>query len=322
MMLRSLFRPLRSTELRRRPPMEPRPEASLFRPLRSTELRRRPPMEPRPEAPLLRRLLHRHHPSQLLGKEKFGNAYRQWQKDAPNFNIDGHYPVKELWDRAKSCRSKILAHKGKSVIVVAHNATNQALVETTLGLGMDYFRVMLQSNCGVSVLDFTRKPRDDSPHVCINRLNQPGPKELPMQCFIKRNKKNSTFYLYLTLNQNLISWAISSQYTTAAHLSLSQKHQVVGGADASPASKSAHNLRLVISRLVMHTNSTFSNLEDQEECFADYNALQPKNPPKEKNHLNLLSVVLRNKAPRWHEHLQCWCLNFHGRVTVASVKNF
>lgn len=33
-------------------------------------------------------------------------------------------------------------------------------------------------------------------------------------------------------------------------------------------------------------------------------------------------TALRNKAPRWHEHLQCWCLNFHGRVTVASVKNF
>ncbi|KAK9933683.1 hypothetical protein M0R45_020864 [Rubus argutus] len=33
-------------------------------------------------------------------------------------------------------------------------------------------------------------------------------------------------------------------------------------------------------------------------------------------------IVLRNKAPRWHEQLQCWCLNFHGRVTVASVKNF
>lgn len=33
-------------------------------------------------------------------------------------------------------------------------------------------------------------------------------------------------------------------------------------------------------------------------------------------------TTLRNKAPRWHEHLQCWCLNFHGRVTVASVKNF
>lgn len=34
------------------------------------------------------------------------------------------------------------------------------------------------------------------------------------------------------------------------------------------------------------------------------------------------ALVLKNKAPRWHEHLQCWCLNFKGRVTVASVKNF
>ncbi|CAL4982386.1 unnamed protein product [Urochloa decumbens] len=33
-------------------------------------------------------------------------------------------------------------------------------------------------------------------------------------------------------------------------------------------------------------------------------------------------LILRNKAPRWHDQLQCWCLNFRGRVTVASVKNF
>ncbi|KAG0476926.1 hypothetical protein HPP92_013767 [Vanilla planifolia] len=33
-------------------------------------------------------------------------------------------------------------------------------------------------------------------------------------------------------------------------------------------------------------------------------------------------LVLQNKAPRWHEQLQCWCLNFRGRVTIASVKNF
>lgn len=34
------------------------------------------------------------------------------------------------------------------------------------------------------------------------------------------------------------------------------------------------------------------------------------------------ALVLINKAPRWNEQLHCWCLNFHGRVTVASVKNF
>ncbi|KAK3022097.1 hypothetical protein RJ639_045941 [Escallonia herrerae] len=33
-------------------------------------------------------------------------------------------------------------------------------------------------------------------------------------------------------------------------------------------------------------------------------------------------LILKNKAPRWHEQLQCWCLNFKGRITVASVKNF
>ncbi|GLU07449.1 hypothetical protein SLE2022_244080 [Rubroshorea leprosula] len=33
-------------------------------------------------------------------------------------------------------------------------------------------------------------------------------------------------------------------------------------------------------------------------------------------------LILRNKSPRWHEELQCWCLNFNGRVTIASVKNF
>jgi hypothetical protein len=33
-------------------------------------------------------------------------------------------------------------------------------------------------------------------------------------------------------------------------------------------------------------------------------------------------LILKNKSPRWHEQLQCWCLNFMGRVTVASVKNF
>lgn len=106
------------------------------------------------------------------GKEKFGNAFRQWQRDATNFNIDSHFPVRELWDRARSSWNKILAHEGKSVLVVAHNAVNQALVATAIGLGTEYFRVLLQSNCGVSVLDFIPQPRGGAPHVRLNRLNQ------------------------------------------------------------------------------------------------------------------------------------------------------
>ncbi|GAB2263126.1 hypothetical protein Droror1_Dr00004123 [Drosera rotundifolia] len=106
------------------------------------------------------------------GKEKFGDAYRQWQVDAPNFVIDDHYPVRELWARARSCWNRILAHDSKSVLVVAHNAVNQALIASSIGLGTGYFRRILQSNCGVSALDFIPRAADGSPHVCLNRLNQ------------------------------------------------------------------------------------------------------------------------------------------------------
>jgi tubby and related proteins len=33
-------------------------------------------------------------------------------------------------------------------------------------------------------------------------------------------------------------------------------------------------------------------------------------------------VVLHNKPPCWNEQLAAYCLNFNGRVTLASVKNF
>ncbi|KAL0353837.1 UNVERIFIED_CONTAM: Tubby-like F-box protein 7 [Sesamum angustifolium] len=57
-----------------------------------------------------------------------------------------------------------------------------------------------------------------------------------------------------------------------------------------------------------------------EESSTDSNHDDSKmKRPDSSTHGNL---VLKNKAPRWHEHLECWCLNFHGRVTVASVKNF
>lgn len=66
---------------------------------------------------------------------KFDRLYRMWQRDAPNFIIDGHYPARELWERARGCWNTILEHHGsESVLVVAHNAINQALIATALGL--------------------------------------------------------------------------------------------------------------------------------------------------------------------------------------------
>jgi len=33
-------------------------------------------------------------------------------------------------------------------------------------------------------------------------------------------------------------------------------------------------------------------------------------------------TVMQNKPPKWNEQMQAYCLNFHGRVKLASVKNF
>ncbi|XP_076882684.1 tubby-like F-box protein 8 isoform X2 [Bidens hawaiensis] len=66
----------------------------------------------------------------------------------------------------------------------------------------------------------------------------------------------------------------------------------------------------------MDRSTEFSSSRFSEIMAA---AVSSEVPEDEKSKLPL---VLKNKAPRWHEQLQCWCLNFKGRVTIASVKNF
>ncbi|KAJ8559635.1 hypothetical protein K7X08_003693 [Anisodus acutangulus] len=89
------------------------------------------------------------------GQAKYGETFRQWKIDGPNFVIDGHYPVRELWVRAKAAGTKYWSMKAR--------------------LGTEYFRILLQSNCGVSVLAFTPQPEGGTPSICLNRSNQtPG----------------------------------------------------------------------------------------------------------------------------------------------------
>jgi len=129
------------------------------------------------------------------GKALYGEAYKTWQKDPANFQIDGHYPVRELWERALSCWSDILNSEGTSILVVAHNAVNQALVATATGLGPEYFRQLLQSNCGVSVLDFTpQRIANGPPYVCLDRLNQAH----FQSCSIPPKKKS--YHLFVLLS--------------------------------------------------------------------------------------------------------------------------
>ncbi|MEW5306622.1 MAG: hypothetical protein WDW38_007929 [Sanguina aurantia] len=125
------------------------------------------------------------------GKARYGAQYLQWQKRPAQFEIDGHAPVRELWYRASLAWQQILTQTASSqptqqqqqqqqqspavctpdalttsapsdepddsglLLVVAHNAVNQALICTALGLGPGSFRAITQANAAVTMLQLT-----------------------------------------------------------------------------------------------------------------------------------------------------------------------
>ncbi|TYG59324.1 hypothetical protein ES288_D08G293100v1 [Gossypium darwinii] len=208
-------------------------------------------------------------------------------------------------------------------------------------------------------------------------LKQPGPRNLPNQCIITRNKKNSTFYLYLALSPSFTEKGkfllAARRYRQGAHI------EYIISLDADDLSQGSNAYVGKLSSDFLGTNFTifdsqpphsgakpgssrasrrFASKQISPQVPAGnfkvgqlsykFNLLKSRGPRRmvcsikcplpeentaEYKHLdngkmkmpaNTTSshTVLKNKAPRWHEHLQCWCLNFHGRVTVASVKNF
>lgn len=104
---------------------------------------------------------------------EYRDAYAAWKADPAAFEIDGHLPVVELWDRAAAAWRDLLSDTGTNTLVVAHNAVNQALLCTAMGLPPSAFRKVLQTNAAVSRLTFPNGS-DDTEQLavvveCINR---------------------------------------------------------------------------------------------------------------------------------------------------------
>lgn len=108
------------------------------------------------------------------GKAALGDIYTAWQKTPAEFELDGHAPVRELWYRGSVAWKQIIRaidmkggekdqqeEQGCQCLVVAHNAVNQALICTALGLPSSYFRRLVQSNAAFSVLDFELDSSDN-----------------------------------------------------------------------------------------------------------------------------------------------------------------
>ncbi|KAI4316826.1 hypothetical protein L6164_024766 [Bauhinia variegata] len=241
-------------------------------------------------------------------------------------------------------------------------------------------------------------------------LKQPGPRETPIQCFIKRERMTSTYYLYLGLSpalsgdvSKLLLAAKKIRKATCTEFSISlvaddfsrAANTYVGKLrsnflgtkfmvlDSQPPHDSAlHSncklqrrvhLKQVLPRVsavnyhvaticyelnVLRTRGprrmrctinsipisaiqeggtaptplNFTNCLDEnlstspiskgKKPGVEFSSSSVEKPPESTTHHASEPLILKNKSPRWHEQLQCWCLNFKGRVTVASVKNF
>ncbi|KAE8722869.1 Tubby-like F-box protein 14 [Hibiscus syriacus] len=234
-------------------------------------------------------------------------------------------------------------------------------------------------------------------------LKQPGPRNSLLQCYIKRNRSNQTYYLYLCLNQasnddgkfllaarkcrrptctdyiislngndvlkgsstyigKLRSNFLRTKFTVydaqppnaGAKVTKSSSTMLINMTQVSPrvpagnypvahisyelnvlGSRGPRRMQCVMDAIpassiepggVAPTQTEF--LHSNLDTFPSLLFFRSKSTRSESFRSEPLSeqkdemLVLRNKSPRWHGQLQCWCLNFNGRVTVASVKNF
>ncbi|WP_413166851.1 histidine phosphatase family protein [Capilliphycus salinus ALCB114379] len=113
-------------------------------------------------------------------REEFPEDYHCWQQRPHEFKMDvsssptpdkkfknlavctevkqSFFPVLNLYKQAENFWKTVLSrHRGQTILVVTHGATNCALISTALGLEPNLFHSIQQSNCGISILQFPSK---------------------------------------------------------------------------------------------------------------------------------------------------------------------
>jgi phosphoserine phosphatase len=112
-------------------------------------------------------------------REKYADRYQAWKQrphelkmplPQPDGTTQEFSPVLSLYAQAQGFWQAILPqHQGQTILVVAHNGINRALISTALGISPSRYHSIQQSNCGITVLNFSGGLEDN---VQIESLNQ------------------------------------------------------------------------------------------------------------------------------------------------------
>ncbi|WP_341529067.1 histidine phosphatase family protein [Nostoc sp. UHCC 0302] len=97
-------------------------------------------------------------------KQKFAEDYRTWHEHPDELRMlikdaEGtreHFPVLALYKQAQQFWQEILPHhQDKTILIVGHNGINRALISTALDIPPSRYHSIQQSNCGVTILNFS-----------------------------------------------------------------------------------------------------------------------------------------------------------------------
>lgn len=115
-------------------------------------------------------------------QEKFAEDYRCWQERPHEFSMNvptetgtvEHFPVLALHEQAKEFWNEVLSrHPNQTILVVGHNGINRCLLSTALGISPARYHSIQQSNCGISILNFStpRPPLKGKLPVQLESMN-------------------------------------------------------------------------------------------------------------------------------------------------------
>lgn len=110
-------------------------------------------------------------------RTELADDYRHWQRSPDTFAMTrkrvATYPVLDLYAQVRAFWHLLLMkHRGETVLTIAHGGSIKAAISTAIGLPAKHYHLLQQSNCGISVVDFSTAR--DVPPMCLQALNVTG----------------------------------------------------------------------------------------------------------------------------------------------------
>ena len=97
-------------------------------------------------------------------EDQFPELYQCW-RDRPHElqmplvtpeGTENFYPVIALYEQAQKFWQEILPkHPGQTILAIAHSGINRCLISAAMDLGVIGYKALHQSNCGISILNFS-----------------------------------------------------------------------------------------------------------------------------------------------------------------------